>query len=690
MNPTTMPPKSPRYPGVAPFTQAQKDLFFGREQDVERLYNLVLKEAQVLLYAKSGLGKSSLINAGLLPKLEKEASDDFVPIKIRLGAYVEGKSLSPVENIIQQSPALRGETLLDKIIAQENSLWYHFKSLALQAGDKPPRYLLVLDQFEELFGYPEAEIFTFKKQMADLLYSVVPKTFRLVLEKKQKTQPDLLRPAEKLALNQSQQIKVLMAIREDRYSQMNQLTDYLPDAMHHRYALRPLNREQATAAIVQPAQQAGDYSSEAFRFSTEALTRILDYLSREGSQTIETTQLQILCSRLEELGLAEITPRDIPDFEDIFLEFYHDNVQQIAEPHRYATRVFIENELVKKEQRISLDRLVCEDYLPGGVLDELVNRHLLRAERNSLGGASLELAHDTLIEPVMQAKASREAEEQKAKAEQDRLEEERRLREQLEQEQKEKALRQKQLGRTRILLAFAVVALLIAIIGGVYARQQQLAANRAKEQAEAQKAQLKKLVDAFYFYDDKFALAYGEIEYIKRFYFINKQGDPVAKLGQWDKAEPFDIRGFAKVQQYGKDYLLDTLGTRYLLATSLEALDEQTRALDLSRQKLDSLPAQLGNYPALQVLLLEGNQLRELPPSIKVLSNLQSLILYDNQLSSLPKEIGQLSNLQELNLSFNQLTSLPKEIGQLANLQSLILGGNQLSSLPTKIGKQTN
>ena len=55
--------------GPKPFEQDQARLFKGREQEVERLEALVLSRRAVLLYAASGVGKSSLVNAGLVPKL---------------------------------------------------------------------------------------------------------------------------------------------------------------------------------------------------------------------------------------------------------------------------------------------------------------------------------------------------------------------------------------------------------------------------------------------------------------------------------------------------------------------------------------------------------------------------------------------------------------------------------------------
>ena len=56
--------------------------------------------------------------------------------------------------------------------------------------------------------------------------------------------------------------------------------------------------------------------------------------------------------------------------------------------------------------------------------------------------------------------------------------------------------------------------------------------------------------------------------------------------------------------------------------------------------------------------------------SLEEIYHLQKLNLSDNKLISIPMEIGKLINLQELNLSRNQLTSIPPELGNLKTLES--------------------
>lgn len=480
--------KNTRYPGVEPFSVEQKEVFKGRAKDAQALYDLLIRQNTTLLYAKSGLGKSSLINAGLIPLLE-ESKQNIEPIFLRLRAYSEGASILPVQNVIENLPIPEDfqSEWLDKITPNKNTLWYHIRQLTLANPDKS--YLFVFDQFEELFSYPTLAINQFKKQLADVLYKDAPES---VWESYDQQEEALnLSDAELDVLEEKLPLKVLFAIREDKYSLLNQLSDSLPSITQNRYQIQPLSNAQAQDAIILPAQEAGNFASEAFTYTPKAVQAIMQFLTKDGTQAVETTQLQILCNRIESLGLREVKETDIPDFEDIFLDFYKGTLAEIPENERLQSQRFIENELIRKGQRISLDRVICLEKVSEQTLNILVDKHLLRAERNTVGGFSYEIAHDTLVEPISQAKKTREAKEEEARAKQERLEEERRLKEQSEKDRQEKLKIQKQLRNTRLLLAGAFLGLVIAVVAVIFAVQAQAKAKEEEGKAKTALAQAK-------------------------------------------------------------------------------------------------------------------------------------------------------------------------------------------------------
>src|SRR5579872_138531 len=60
------------YRSIHPFRYADRENFFGREEPVQELFAKVLLYRLVVLFGESGAGKSSLVNAGLIPALQKE------------------------------------------------------------------------------------------------------------------------------------------------------------------------------------------------------------------------------------------------------------------------------------------------------------------------------------------------------------------------------------------------------------------------------------------------------------------------------------------------------------------------------------------------------------------------------------------------------------------------------------------
>ena len=69
------------WPGLVPFTEEIQGYFHGRDSEAAELLRLIKREPLTVLFGQSGLGKSSLLSAGLFPRLRR---DDFLPVYIRL------------------------------------------------------------------------------------------------------------------------------------------------------------------------------------------------------------------------------------------------------------------------------------------------------------------------------------------------------------------------------------------------------------------------------------------------------------------------------------------------------------------------------------------------------------------------------------------------------------------------------
>ncbi|RYF94466.1 MAG: hypothetical protein EOO02_23650, partial [Chitinophagaceae bacterium] len=134
-----------RYPGIRPFKKGESELFFGRNTEVEELLHSIKVHDTLVLYSKSGLGKSSLVNAGLIPRLLEE---NIFPIDIRFLSTEE----SPYQKIISEVKACIPEEVLSAIpeTFREN-LW-----VLLNHWHRNETPVLIFDQFEEFFYYSQA------------------------------------------------------------------------------------------------------------------------------------------------------------------------------------------------------------------------------------------------------------------------------------------------------------------------------------------------------------------------------------------------------------------------------------------------------------------------------------------------------------------------------------------------------
>ena len=81
-----MPGELEPYVGFSSFAEDDQEIFFGRQREVSDLLSLVIAHQAVLLYAESGAGKTSLINAGLIPSLRQEGLEVLLVAAYRVSS----------------------------------------------------------------------------------------------------------------------------------------------------------------------------------------------------------------------------------------------------------------------------------------------------------------------------------------------------------------------------------------------------------------------------------------------------------------------------------------------------------------------------------------------------------------------------------------------------------------------------
>lgn len=391
--------KKNRYPGIHSFTDAERGEFFGRERETKELYRLLLLNPVLVLFGKSGTGKTSLLQAGVAPLLHERLLE---PLKLRLN-----DTAKPIRRQLWEqfnSGEYLPDGTPDNLTLAE--LCARFDS---SLGGEALSPVLLLDQFEELFTlYPDHS-----EQRADFIAQLAE-----LLHRQDESAP---------------RVRVVISIRSDFLYLLDRLSARIPAILRCRYELRALDEDNARRAITAPAVLAGDYASPPFAFSPEALETALDGLSGQsdtgaaGGREVEAFLLQQFCRRIEQRLIAEQAPAGFsvtphyfggaPGISGMLDEFYAEVLAKFPDPAaRRRVQQLVEEKLISGERRIigERDTLCLELRLTHADLELLSAERLLRQEPRG-GALYYEISHDTLLGPIMKSRKARlEAEERAA------------------------------------------------------------------------------------------------------------------------------------------------------------------------------------------------------------------------------------------------------------------------------------
>lgn len=406
-----------RYPGVTSFPDSELayQLFFGREEDAQKLFYFILSETLTVLYSKSGYGKTSLLQAGVFKLLRQE---NYYPISIRLNK----KENSPQEILKQEITDINKLTGFEAILPKANTLPEIFSGVEIWSpANKLLTPVVILDQFEEIF----------------------------TLEHNQKYQSALINElGEVLSTIKDSKwnVKFVISIREDFLGHLEKLAVKIPSIFSNRFRLEALDPNEAQNSIEKPAKiELPDiaFQSPKIEFTPEAMEALIRFLSlkiTEGvwkeTDEIEPVQLQIICSELEKRAITakEKNERDVyiitkddlggdEGLREILGEFYDNQIRRVVDENKLspeqtrAVRNIIEKELIVGKRRVPLsyDTIVSRENISKQAIDSLIETKLLRKEsyqQNYL----VEISHDALVEPVVKSLESRQAKEDKLEA----------------------------------------------------------------------------------------------------------------------------------------------------------------------------------------------------------------------------------------------------------------------------------
>jgi tetratricopeptide (TPR) repeat protein len=405
-----------RYPGARPFADDPNDqrLFYGRGEEINMLFHRVCAARLLVLFGKSGLGKTSLLQAGVYPKLRGR---HMLPIPVRLN--IPKSPLAIIKASIEEANQNLG---IDYTPGVGETLWEFFKTAMFWQGEFLLTPILVFDQFEEIFTLKNTEErAALARELGDLFRGTPPPNVR------QKLQSSVTTDKKPSSTNNPQvdqppNIHVILSLREDFLGALQELAGDIPGIFDDRVRLSPLSNSQAEQAICEPAslkQDAveGQFTTPPFAYDDDALAEILAYL-RGKSDIIEPFQLQLVCRDIEEQVAQQqakgkpitlITAKELGGkkrLDKIVQNFYQQTLAKLPwRDSRYARRLCEEGLLNAEGFRLPLqENEILKTYkLSQLALSTLVESRLLRKEPR-LESFFYELSHDSLAKPILDAR----------------------------------------------------------------------------------------------------------------------------------------------------------------------------------------------------------------------------------------------------------------------------------------------
>ncbi|MCX6254214.1 MAG: hypothetical protein NTV31_07020 [Bacteroidia bacterium] len=335
------------------YTREDKNIFFGRDIETEDIFRKFYSGKLLLVYGKSGTGKSSIINCGLISRIPQE---DVYPVNIRCRnkAY---------ENFVSEIKKYSETNLVNPLEILEDIFYEHSKPVAL-----------IFDQFEEIFILSDEEE---RKKLARDLNEILKSRLK---------------------------INIILVIREEYFANLTEFEAFIPGLYGNRVRIERMSKSSAKDAIIKPCKACNVGIEDGLA------DLVIEQLVWQ-SEGLELTWLQILMDKLYRIATERDPENPAIRNEDltklgrignVLSDFLDEQlrIMQHGDLGEAVLKTMISADGTKKQVNLKdiSDNLQTTGHSPDQKLIEEILRHLIDVriitDKNELG--YYELRHDAI------------------------------------------------------------------------------------------------------------------------------------------------------------------------------------------------------------------------------------------------------------------------------------------------------
>ena len=405
--------------GLQSYTEELSSSFFGRDTEIDTLTKLVQSNSLTIVFGRSGTGKTSLLNAGVFPKLRKNYC---LPFRIRLEFLKDSDNLITQIKTVLKKEIERYGFKVESDPTNTDSLWEYFHKEPLWNTVTP---ILVFDQFEEIFTlaknnprYVSTELPALWQELSYLIENTIPESLK----------PEFLDQNKKIEYDyKKQRTKIVFAFREEYLPEFESVSKIIPSLKTSRFRLMPMNGHQAYEVItktwkesIQPVE-----AKRIVSYLTEKIQSDSDKTNKADLQnynliTVEPSLLSQVCVYIDteriRLGYNSVSSELLNKYpkETILKSIYEEAVAAAGDAcatdktvttSYNPVKLFLEEKIITTQGFRTRYHLGEKDESVRPGINVLKENYLIREDEKSV-----ELTHDVLAPIIKRDREKRRKE----------------------------------------------------------------------------------------------------------------------------------------------------------------------------------------------------------------------------------------------------------------------------------------